>query len=1343
MLNNKAKSATSLSKLGSILMIIFLIGSGLFVIIPNNLNIYLVTEASSWEQTSDTDFYNGTLNNVSLNGAGDAAELKINLSDIQQWVKKNPSSKPSARMYVSMATVWNTDKIVLFGGLTANDETWIYDLKNNTWTDKTPSPRPANYPTNRYGHAMAAIPGTDQVLLFGGWGSGFLNDTWVYDLSTDSWADKTPLNPNPTNNPSTRYFTAAATVHGTNKVVLFGGRITTIPWYVDDTWEFDGVSQTWSLINIVGSKPSGRNGHTMAPVYDDDKAVLFGGLGSSGYKDDTWVYDSSTATWTQKSPNPKPTGRYLHAMASIHGTDKMILFGGWWNNDDTWVYDFKNDIWKDRTPSPRPTSYPTGRYSHAMAGVYGTDNVVLFGGRDSSGNDDETWTHKYFLKTKNGTYVSGAYDTFSNSSFKTLSWSAITPDHTNLSIQLRTASSMSELSLEDFVGPDGSPSSYYTSSPSDIWSGHTGDRWVQYTANLNISIYTDSPKLRDVTISYNCLPNTIIIGPVNGSLLSTNKPTFVWTFNDYDSTQQKAFQVQISGDSKFENITYDTGEQTAITERWEFPTGTSYTEMHDGAWYWRVRTKDIDAIWTEYNMPWMIVIDTQAPGSAPITPINDRFYSSLNTISGIGIDPSPGSGIILIEITIKRFDNQYWNGSGWAPFIAWLPTTGTMDWVYDPSIVSWTSNTEYLIQSRATDKAGNVEEPGIGSVFTIDIERPESYITLPANNTWLSNLKTISGISLDGSGSGVGDVEINIMCCSDYSMWDSGPKENDYWDGTKWTSEEIWLPTNGKTEWTYNASNIPLTTGDHFIIHSRAIDEINNVEVPTLGTTFKYDSEPPENLIISINDEAEYTGIPTVNLTLAGEDIGSGIAKMCFSTDGSIWSNWKPYNTSPTFELSTGDGEKYIYFKVQDFTGNVAEPVFDTIIFDTTPPEQLSILINENSKYTNTKNIDLSLTAFDKHSGPHKMTFSSDGAHWYPWFDFELEKSLTFTTADGEKTVYFKVMDKVGNIAEPVHDTIILDTTPPSLLSVVINNGLIETNSTTVKLYLSAFDELSGLDNMSFRPDGDNWSSWEDFMSTRTYELTQGNSEKIVYFKVKDSAGNIADAVSSTIVLNITAPSNDVKGDIADTRANTFATMSWLILGIIAIIVLVLAIIGMLIRKNRKRQALYEALPAGTLTVKPGTVSAPVISYGKVPSTLKVPPLSGPRLGVGAFGTGAAGAAAIPKIPMLAKITQSPVQQPTINTQPGSAAVPQNLPALPPARKIVPEVKTSPTPTIATPATSTSISTPAKPQAQPPAQPQASQKTPMVSKPNLPGSAPYTTPKISQSTQGPKVHLPE
>ena len=134
------------------------------------------------------------------------------------------------------------DQVLLFGGYDGSndDETWVYDLSDNTWTKQSPTAKPSA----RYLHALANIGG-DQVLLFSGWDGSYDDETWVYDLSEDDWTQQSP-----TTNPSARYAHAMA--------------------------------------YIGGHGPAEWQGYSPAE-WQGDQVLLFGGDDGSN-DDETWVY---------------------------------------------------------------------------------------------------------------------------------------------------------------------------------------------------------------------------------------------------------------------------------------------------------------------------------------------------------------------------------------------------------------------------------------------------------------------------------------------------------------------------------------------------------------------------------------------------------------------------------------------------------------------------------------------------------------------------------------------------------------------------------------------------------------------------------------------------------------------------------------------------------------------------------------------------------------------------------------------------------------------------------------------------------------------------------------------
>jgi len=249
------------------------------------------------------------------------------------------------------------------------------------WTHQGPHPSTEG----RARHATATI-GEDKILLFGGESVGVyegeLQDTWVYDVNTDSWDQKSP-----SNSPSPRNYHAMAYI-GDDKVVLYGGLVNNNTHF-DDTWIYDLSDESWTLMNPP-TYPTARCNHKLV-YFGGDQVLLYGGYhGWGDFDDETWIYDLSDNSWTQKYPTSMPPPKGAYGMSYI-GDDQVILFSGAMDTDslgyaisdnETWIYDVSDNTWIKKSPS----NVPLNRIYHDLAYI-GDDQVLLFGG---FGPDKET-----------------------------------------------------------------------------------------------------------------------------------------------------------------------------------------------------------------------------------------------------------------------------------------------------------------------------------------------------------------------------------------------------------------------------------------------------------------------------------------------------------------------------------------------------------------------------------------------------------------------------------------------------------------------------------------------------------------------------------------------------------------------------------------------------------------------------------------------------------------------------------------------------------------------------------------------------------------------------------------
>lgn len=127
--------------------------------------------------------------------------------------------------------------------------------------------------------------------------------------------------------------------HG--RMVMFGGRKTfalSNTVYPTDTWLYCTYINSWNLLPLSAQHPSARSNHTMTTLCDT-KVILFGGYFETLYND-TWLFDGVSETWHQQNVSVLTEGafvtpRRLHTAVTIRQPlsnctcqESMLLYGG-------------------------------------------------------------------------------------------------------------------------------------------------------------------------------------------------------------------------------------------------------------------------------------------------------------------------------------------------------------------------------------------------------------------------------------------------------------------------------------------------------------------------------------------------------------------------------------------------------------------------------------------------------------------------------------------------------------------------------------------------------------------------------------------------------------------------------------------------------------------------------------------------------------------------------------------------------------------------------------------------------------------------------------------------------
>ena len=180
-----------------------------------------------------------------------------------------------------------------------------------------------------------------------------------------------------------------------DRVILFGGVVSSKGWTAKDTWSYDLSTNTWQEMKPAPSP--GKGDGPMAYDAESDRMILFGGwdptnLADGGAFTETWAYDYNTNTWTKMEPEVSPPDRHSHAMAYDAESDRVILWGGRGpvpiDVSSVWAYDYDTDTWEELESSGAPG--PVG--NAAMVYHVVADRTILYA-------EKELWAFDYNTNT--------------------------------------------------------------------------------------------------------------------------------------------------------------------------------------------------------------------------------------------------------------------------------------------------------------------------------------------------------------------------------------------------------------------------------------------------------------------------------------------------------------------------------------------------------------------------------------------------------------------------------------------------------------------------------------------------------------------------------------------------------------------------------------------------------------------------------------------------------------------------------------------------------------------------------------------------------------------------------
>ena len=291
-----------------------------------------------------------------------------------------------------------------------------------------------------------------------------------------------------------------------------------------------------------------------------------------------------------------------------------------------------------------------------------------------------------------------------------------------------------------------------------------------------------------------------------------------------------------------------------------------------------------------------------------------------------------------------------------------------------------------------------------------------------------------------------------------------------------------------------------------------------------------FDITPPKNSEIVINKGEKYTNDKLGRILINAR---SEEANEIMLSNSPRFQNgrWEKYQESLKWvvDIGSGDGEKRVFAKFRDLSGNESETVSAAIMLDITPPLGGSIMINDGAKYTRSKKFRLTLKSRDATMVRIVSRGVGKNYEFKPDANGKMDILWITDSLQGPKSVKAYFMDEAKNTTKvPAEASIIFKTTPPKKAIISINHGKKHTNDPNglVTVNISAKENPQNLRMLiSNAPNFEGALERSFATSITNWKLDNENDGlKSIYVRLIDQANNFSEVSKGEIFLDRSAP---------------------------------------------------------------------------------------------------------------------------------------------------------------------------------------------------------------------------
>jgi hypothetical protein len=210
----------------------------------------------------------------------------------------------------------------------------------------------------------------------------------------------------------------------------------------------------------------------------------------------------------------------------------------------------------------RPVSAPAGSgyfWIRSSPSTYANGSRVLSADSGGTWSADSTrdYNFKAYMQTgfaASGDFVSGAKDANPTppqvTRWASLAWTATVPANTTLKFQI--AASNDPTGPFNFIGPNGTAATFFTTSPSTI-NNLVAGRYLKYKAYFTTTDGNVTPTVNDVTTCFSSGP-TAADASINGRITDQNGAAVAGALVNLSGTQNRRVITDANGNYRFDSV---------------------------------------------------------------------------------------------------------------------------------------------------------------------------------------------------------------------------------------------------------------------------------------------------------------------------------------------------------------------------------------------------------------------------------------------------------------------------------------------------------------------------------------------------------------------------------------------------------------------------------------------------------------------------------------------------------------------------------------------------------------------------------------------------------------------